>query len=327
MLPSSVQASYTYNADGCRTKKTVGGVTTEYWLDGGQIVSQKSGDERIWYYYDSNGTRLAMEYGGQMYYYYYNVQGDVLGLFDDTLNVVVEYTYDSWENILSATGSKAATVGKANPFRYRGYYDDEESGLYYLQSHYYDPATGRFLNADGVLGANQDPLSYNLFAYCSNNPINFRDPSGESVWDEGLLLGIGIGIGVGLYVAGYKETSTLFIGAINALNSIILSKKRTNRPDSGLAGIPDEEISRRARDKSLPGSERNRYREEEKVRGLRNKQKRESQKKALRDNPFELPELKNELPDINGNYNDPNDSNTIPGFPCPSGLPVIPVFP
>ena len=155
-----VQASYTYNADGCRTKKTVGGVTTEYWLDGGQIVSQKSGNERIWYYYDSNGTRLAMEYGGWLYYYYYNVQGDVLGLFDDTLNVVVEYEYDSWGNILSVTGSKAATVGKVNPFRYRGYFYDEESGLYYLQSRYYDPATGRFLNADGVLGANQDPLSY-----------------------------------------------------------------------------------------------------------------------------------------------------------------------
>ena len=102
----------------------------------------------------------------------------MLGLFDDTLNVVVESTYDSWGNILSVTGSKAATVGKANPFRYRGYYYDEESGLYYLQSRYYDPATGRFVNADGVLGANQSISAYNLFIYCGNNPVNHYDPSG-----------------------------------------------------------------------------------------------------------------------------------------------------
>ena len=72
----------------------------------------------------------------------------------------------------------ATTLGVANPFRYRGYYYDTESGFYYLQSRYYDPEVGRFLNADGILGANQDILSYNLYAYCSNNPVNLSDPTG-----------------------------------------------------------------------------------------------------------------------------------------------------
>ena len=115
--------------------------------------------------------------------YYRNVQGDVLGLFDDALNVVVEYEYDSWGNILSVTGSKAATVGKANPFRYRGYYYDEESGLYYLQSRYYDPATGRFLNADGYVSTGQGILSSNMYAYCENNPVNRVDETGR-FWNE-----------------------------------------------------------------------------------------------------------------------------------------------
>ena len=96
-------------------------------------------------------------------------QGDVLALYDNSLNIVAEYTYDSWGKLLSVTGSLAETVGKANPFRYRGYYYDTETGLYYLQSRYYDPVVGRFLNADRLLGANGDLMSYNLFAYCSNN--------------------------------------------------------------------------------------------------------------------------------------------------------------
>ena len=114
-----------------------------------------------------------MEYQGETYYYYYNAQGDVLGLFDKSGAKVVEYVYDSWWKMISTTGSKASTLGAANPFRYRGYYYDGESGLYYLNSRYYDPETGRFVNADGVLGENQDLLGYNLFAYCSNNPVNY----------------------------------------------------------------------------------------------------------------------------------------------------------
>ena len=184
VLSDGTAISYKYNDSGIRTQKTVGGVTTDYFLDGSKIVAQKTGNNTTWYYYDGDGTREAIEYGGNVYYYFYNAQGDVVGLFDNNLNVVVEYIYDSWGNVLSITGSLANTLGQDNPFRYRGYYFDSDTGLYYLNSRYYDANVGRFINADGVLGVNQDLLGYNLFAYCSNDPINCFDATGNGkIWN------------------------------------------------------------------------------------------------------------------------------------------------
>ncbi len=177
-LANGSTASYKYNADGIRTQKTVGGVTTDYFLEGSTIVAQKTGNDVIWYYFDGDGTRDAIEYDGDVYYYMYNPQGDVIGLFDENLNVVVEYTYDSWGNV-SITGSRKDNLGKANPFRYRGYYYDEESGMYYLNSRYYHPEIGRFINADGYVQTGQGILDKNMFAYCMNNPVNYVDPYGN----------------------------------------------------------------------------------------------------------------------------------------------------
>ena len=112
--------------------------------------------------------------------------GDVTALLDTQGNVVVKYAYDAWGKVLSVTDSSGNAitdeyhVGNQNPFRYRGYYYDTETGFYYLQSRYYDPETGRFINADGVLGANGYLTSYNMFAYCSNMPTNATDPTGQS---------------------------------------------------------------------------------------------------------------------------------------------------
>ena len=93
-----------------------------------------------------------------------------MGIFDSTGAKVVEYTYSAWGELLSMTGTQAATVGNANPIRYRGYYYDQETGYYYLQSRYYDPETQRFLNADGELaGVGESVQGYNLFSYCQNN--------------------------------------------------------------------------------------------------------------------------------------------------------------
>ena len=173
--------SFAYNELGIRTQKTVDGVTTEYYLDGSTVLAQKTGNNTVWYYYDCNGTREALEYGGQVYYYLYNAQGDVMALYDNDLNIVAEYTYDSWGKLLSVTGSLAETVGKANPFRYRGYYYDSETELYYLNSRYYDPETGRWINADDheiIDGENDHILENNIFAYCMNNSVNKFDPDG-----------------------------------------------------------------------------------------------------------------------------------------------------
>ena len=113
-----------------------------------------------------------------MYYYVYNLQGDVTHIIDASKNIVDTYQYDAWGKILNL--GALSEVGNANPFRYRGYYYDNESGLYYLNSRYYNAEWGRFINADGVVSGVGGPIQgYNLFAYCMNNPVNLSDEAGD----------------------------------------------------------------------------------------------------------------------------------------------------
>ena len=171
--------SYTYGSDGTRLTKTVNGVKTSYTWDGAQLVSQKTtGGDTLYFTYHGD-SRVAVEYKGNTYYYIYNLQGDVVGLVNSNGTSVVSYTYDAWGNPESTTGSMASTLGVDNPFRYRSYYFDTESGLYYLMSRYYDPVVGRFLNADGLISTGQGSLGYNMFAYCNNNPTIYKDSSGQ----------------------------------------------------------------------------------------------------------------------------------------------------
>ena len=128
--------------------------------------------------YDEIGP-MSVTYDGAEYFYLKNAQGDVTGLVNSSGTQVVAYTYDAWGNPLTTTGTMADTLGKLNPFRYRGYVYDTETGLYYLQSRYYNPETGRFINADNLVDT-EDLLGENLFAYCANNPVNHQDPSGHS---------------------------------------------------------------------------------------------------------------------------------------------------
>ena len=170
--------SYTYDPDGIRTSKTVNGTTTKYHVMNGTLLGQTKGSDTIVFLYDEKANKFGFDYNGTKYYYIFNVQGDVIGILNQAGQKIVSYTYDPWGKVLSVDGSEASAIGQLNPIRYRGYYYDTETGFYYLQSRYYDPTVRRFLNADNILGANQNILSYNLFAYCSNNPINYCDPSG-----------------------------------------------------------------------------------------------------------------------------------------------------
>ena len=97
---------------------------------------------------------------------------------NDNIQVVVSYTYDPYGKPLTTTGSLASTLGADNPLRYRGYVFDSETGMYYLQSRYYDPATCRFINADSYASTGQGILGHNMFAYCLNSPVNLQDSSG-----------------------------------------------------------------------------------------------------------------------------------------------------
>ena len=160
-------------------KKVVDGVTTEYRMAGSLLVSERTGDETIWYQYDSAASLVAMIIGGTRYNYVRNAQNDIVGLIDSTGKRVVSYKYDSWGRAVNISGTMAATVGHKNPFRYRGYYFDAESGMYYLQSRYYDPEIRRFISADNIIvtGTSVEYQNVNLYEYCSDNPINFQDPS------------------------------------------------------------------------------------------------------------------------------------------------------
>ena len=133
----------------------------------------------MWFLYDSDGTRGGFTYNGTAYYYTKSTQGDVTGIVDSNCNTVIEYSYDSWGKLLSTTGSLASTIGKVNPFLYRGYYFDTETGLYYLNSRYYDALTVRFISEDVYVSTGQNLISTNMFAYCGNNPINRTDLNGE----------------------------------------------------------------------------------------------------------------------------------------------------
>ena len=101
----------------------------------------------------------------------------MVAICDASGSKVVEYSYDAWGKVLSTTGSLASTIGVSNPYRYRGYWFDTETGLYYLQSRYYDPQTGRFVNADATFDENASITCYNLFAYCSNKTITHKKTS------------------------------------------------------------------------------------------------------------------------------------------------------
>ena len=132
--------------------------------------------------YDANGKVVAVNYNGNYYYYLRNAQNDIVKLIDKTGATVVEYAYDSWGKLLSTSGSLASTLGKNNPFRYRGYVYDEETGFYYLQSRYYNPEVGRFISSDVLLSTGQGVLGHNAYAYCGNNPASRIDTEGD-LWD------------------------------------------------------------------------------------------------------------------------------------------------
>ena len=179
MSSGSTTWTYTYDANGMRTKRTNGSTTYNYTYHGSQLTHMTYGSIALHFYYDASGRPLSVTYGGATYYYVLNLQGDVVAILNSSGAQVVGYTYDAWGRPLTVTGSMASTLGQYNPLRYRGYVYDGETGLYYLQSRYYNPTIGRFMNADIQLSTG-DFTESNLFAYCGNNPVRRIDFTGTS---------------------------------------------------------------------------------------------------------------------------------------------------
>ena len=180
------QAAYYYDANGIRRQKRLEGDVTNYTTQNGKVIREETSSRYsatciLDFVYDESGRPFALYYssnGGNSfatYYYILNLQGDVVKLVTESGAVAASYEYDAWGNILSSAGSMART----NPLRYRGYYYDVETGFYYLQSRYYDPANRRFINADVYASTGQGFVGTNMFAYCNNNPVSFIDYSGN----------------------------------------------------------------------------------------------------------------------------------------------------
>ena len=168
-------------------------VTHEYLTLSGKVAREtiKTNDSLtavLDFIYDESGKPFALKYSTdgtsfKTYYYVLNLQGDVVKLIHYIpgfeYESVATYEYDAWGNIVSSSGRLA----EINPLRYRGYYYDNETGFYYLQSRYYDPANRRFINADTYSSTDPgDAIGCNMFAYCGNNPVMRNDYSGDAWW-------------------------------------------------------------------------------------------------------------------------------------------------
>ena len=186
----------TYDADGMRTSRTNGTNTYYYYYESGLLTYMKYNSLVMRFTYDAQSNPVSMTYNGNTYFYALNLQGDVMALLDADGNEVVSYHYNGWGKLINTTASSTGmlySLALYNPLRYRSYVYDRETGLYYLQSRYYNPTICRFISADDVslIGANDAVISHNLYAYCSNNPVTRADDEGH-FWH--LILGAVIGV-------------------------------------------------------------------------------------------------------------------------------------
>lgn len=165
-----------------RTERTNGNATYTYTYNGSQLSQMTysyQGSFTMHFYYDASGNPMSFTYSGATYYYVLNLQGDVVAILNSSGEQVVGYTYDARGKLLTTAGSMASTLGLYNPLRYRGYVYDRETSLYYLQSRYYNPSWGRFLNSDILVSTGQGIVGNNMFVYCGNNPVSRADSEGQ----------------------------------------------------------------------------------------------------------------------------------------------------
>lgn len=210
--------SYRYDGRGRRIKRN----NTVFTYDSqGNLIKSSDGLE---FFYDSNGV-CGVTHSNTTYYYRKDAQGNIIALLDNAGKIVVKYVYDAWGNhaVLNGNGeeiTEVENIGHKNPFRYRGYYYDECTGLYYLQTRYYDPEVGRFITIDAIEYLDPESINgLNLYAYCGDNPVMGYDPDGTWDWDKfwkALLLIVtavaAIAISVATFGAGTPLAMTLVAG-------------------------------------------------------------------------------------------------------------------
>ena len=253
-----------YNTSGIRTKRTSDDKTYSYIYAGDKLMRMTVGNDVLDFSYDVNGTPLTMTYNGTVYYYITNLQGDVMSLERVDGGSGASYAYDAWGNILAMSG----TLAELNPLRYRGYVYDQETGFYYLNSRYYDPAVGRFISADRQL-ALKNVIGTNLFAYCFNNPVSLGDGKGNwPQWVEKVAFVASVVVtvasvavtvaAVSAFTAGTGSSlavygASVFLGAaLSGLNGAIANASQGNSYFNGYVGGASAGATQAAASK-LPG--------------------------------------------------------------------------
>ena len=210
---------YTYNSNGLIIKKVLGywyaddrdseEYTTKYYYDGEKLITEIGPRNRLDFLYDENGILYGLiKDSSRKYFYIRDFMSNILGLVDDSGNIVVKYKYDAYGNRISITDTSGCDLGNINPFRYKGYYYDDDAQMYYCKSRFYVPSWHRWLNSDSISYLEPKNItSLNLFTYCNNNPVMYVDPSGNFaiLTLKLLIVGTVIGALTGFGVSLVKE--------------------------------------------------------------------------------------------------------------------------
>ncbi len=229
---NGVDLAFKYNSDGLRTQKISDGITIEYFYSGSKLVAQSDGTNLMRFAYSADGDMIGFDYNGESYYFLKSLQGDVLALITEQGAFICEYIYDAWGNCevqFATEEEKDNFIAEYNPIRYRGYYYDTETELYYLQSRYYNPEWGRFVNGDGYASTGIDVTAKNMFAYCLNNPIRYVDINGNLPDDR--LIQNAIAYENGAYI-GMLGGSKL-VNSVSSGTNVYNSSKRPMKGDPG----------------------------------------------------------------------------------------------
>ncbi len=176
-IEGSKTISYGYNAEGYRVEKNINGQISRYLYEADKVILEvdAAGNQAAANVYGIN--LISRKIDNDTAYYLYNGHADVVGLINSIGDTIATYYYDAFGNATEATGTAN------NPYRYSGYRYDEETDIYYLNARYYDAKIARFMTEDTYRGQANDPLSLNLYTYCHNDPIMYKDPTGH--WEEG----------------------------------------------------------------------------------------------------------------------------------------------
>lgn len=213
---------FEYNDEGMRTRKITDDEDIYYHVVDDKVTyeviyNNDGEEEEIYYTYDGDDRLVSLNFKGQEYYYVRNAENDIIALTDNSGKVVVSYAYDSWGKLLGIEGELKDTLGVKNPYRYKGYRYDSETGLYYLKARYYNPELGRFISVDAVVGKTGEILSHNLFSYCANNPVNAIDEDGnrfewiKSKWNAAKKA---VSTGVKKVVSGVKRVAARVVSGV-----------------------------------------------------------------------------------------------------------------